>query len=440
MIDWLVIAGDGDVFESIAANRRLIVDAEVREVALIAQACDEWRVDESAAGQACERLISGGADGTAMVGEFLALELAGLLRVSPVSAALKVADVLNLRDRHPEMWAAVHGGFVEPWKAFQITRACATGGLSGEAARWVDHQLSIAAGAMPWGRAAKLVAGLIVKADPALAAERALLQRDRRMVSIGEHREGGSELFARLDTEDALALESCIRSLAEALCSAGSAEPLDHRRATALGLLADPPAAAALLAGEGLSSRSKRKATVMVHVAADVVEYDGEGDHERGGVARIEGVGPIDTSTLKRFLGAAEVVVRPVVDLNTIPPVDAYEIPERMREVVLMRNPIEAFPFSVKRAVVCDLDHTVPYDHLAPPGSRQTAAENLGPLSRKVHRAKSAGGWRVIQEEPGCFLWTSPHGFRYLVTPDGTTTLGRRQTLDEQLRERELVL
>lgn len=34
-----------------------------------------------------------------------------------------------------------------------------------------------------------------------------------------------------------------------------------------------------------------------------------------------------------------------------------------------------------------------------------------------MHRAKTHGGWRLTQPHPGTFLWTSPLGFGYLVTP-----------------------
>ena len=46
--------------------------------------------------------------------------------------------------------------------------------------------------------------------------------------------------------------------------------------------------------------------------------------------------------------------------------------------------------------------------------------ENLGPLSRKAHRAKTHGRWKLEQPTPGTFHWTSPHGYQYQVTPTGT--------------------
>lgn len=422
MTGWVVVNGTGDVFDALHENHRVRVDAEVRELALIAQACDEYTVDGSRADAAAERLIQGGADGTAHVGEFLALELAGLLECTPTAAALRIRETLDLRDRHPELWAYTLAGGVAPWRALKVAARCAAAGLSADAARWVDHQLALALAVLPWSRAVRLLEGLIVTADAALAAERARARREARGVYVGAHADGGSELFARLDTADALALQRTIGEVADALARAGSQEPIDERRATALGVLADPRAALDLLAGVGDGRPRNRTATLVVHVAADALAPAETGSP---GVARVDGVGPLDPDTLRRFLADSHVVVRPMVDLNTVPVVDAYEIPQRLRRHVLARNPVEAFPFSARPAERLDLDHTVPFDHQAPAGANQTRASNLGPLGRRVHRAKTSRRWRVEQTDPGVFVWTSPHGFRYEVTPEGTVALGR---------------
>lgn len=123
---------------------------------------------------------------------------------------------------------------------------------------------------------------------------------------------------------------------------------------------------------------------------------------------------------LRELLGESRVSVRPVFFPGGLAPVDSYEIPASLRAAVLLRDPHEVFPFSSRRAAGLDLDHTEPYDHGpgAPPG--QTRADNLGPLSWRVHRAKTHGRWRVRQPRPGTFEWTSPAGFSYLVGPFGT--------------------
>lgn len=156
----MVYATPGDVFDDLAANHALLREAETRELALIAEACDAYLVDEFGADAACEKLIRGGADGTPLVGEFLALELAGLLHTSAASAATRIAEVLNLRHRHPELWERVAAGRVEAFKALEVARRCAQAGLSLEAARWVDHQLALCLVGLPWGRAMRLLSGV----------------------------------------------------------------------------------------------------------------------------------------------------------------------------------------------------------------------------------------------------------------------------------------
>jgi hypothetical protein len=67
----------------------------------------------------------------------------------------------------------------------------------------------------------------------------------------------------------------------------------------------------------------------------------------------------------------------------------------------------------------------VPYRPTAsggPPG--QTSPANLGPLNRHHHRIKTHSPWQLRQPTAGTYLWRSPHGHIYLVTPAGTQTLG----------------
>ena len=80
----------------------------------------------------------------------------------------------------------------------------------------------------------------------------------------------------------------------------------------------------------------------------------------------------------------------------------------------------ELFPYSDLRAERFDLDHTVPYL----PGRRgQTRLGNLAPLSRRAHRAKTAGIWRSRQAAIDQIIWESPLGYRYEVSPSGTRSL-----------------
>jgi len=116
-------------------------------------------------------------------------------------------------------------------------------------------------------------------------------------------------------------------------------------------------------------------------------------------------------------------VVRPVIDLHDNPAVDSYEIPDPIARIVRLRHPYDIFPWSSRTSRSLDLDHTQPYDHTpdAPPG--QTCPDNLGPLTRRAHRAKTHNGWEIAQPFPGVFDWRSPLGYHYRVDHTGSQEL-----------------
>lgn len=95
-------------------------------------------------------------------------------------------------------------------------------------------------------------------------------------------------------------------------------------------------------------------------------------------------------------------------------------VPRPIREHVQVRDRYDVFPYGTSSARSCDLDHTVPF---VEGESGQTRPSNLGPHSRRAHRAKTHGGWRLDQPRPGVFWWTSPRGQVHRVGPDGTTNL-----------------
>ena len=109
-----------------------------------------------------------------------------------------------------------------------------------------------------------------------------------------------------------------------------------------------------------------------------------------------------------------------MIDLNDAVSVNAYEIPERIRERVKLTHPVELFPFGTREtSQTIDLDHIQPYDPLGPPG--QTSTQNLAPLSRFGHRVKThAHGWNLRRIDHKTLEWSTPHGFIFEVGPNGT--------------------
>ena len=91
------------------------------------------------------------------------------------------------------------------------------------------------------------------------------------------------------------------------------------------------------------------------------------------GVLRAEGIGPLLADQLAELIGHGPYTVKPVIDLNDAVSVDAYEIPDRIRERVKLTHPVELFPFGTQETHRgMDLDHLQPYDPLGPPGQTST--------------------------------------------------------------------
>jgi hypothetical protein len=95
--------------------------------------------------------------------------------------------------------------------------------------------------------------------------------------------------------------------------------------------------------------------------------------------------------------------------------VDSYEIPDRLRRRVRLRDHHCAHPHCVKPAIACDLDHHQPY---AQGGA--TCPCQLVPLCRRHHRAKTFAAWRYAIIRPGTYLWAGPTGRMWLVDAYGT--------------------
>ncbi|WP_405067444.1 hypothetical protein OG558_38485 [Kribbella sp. NBC_01510] len=143
------------------------------------------------------------------------------------------------------------------------------------------------------------------------------------------------------------------------------------------------------------------------------------------GVLRAEAIGPLLADQLADLIGHGPYTVKPVIDLNDAVSVDAYEIPDRIRERVKLTHPVELFPFGTQETHRgMDLDHLQPYDPLGPPG--QTSTTNLAPLGRYGHRVKThAHGWTVHRLDHQTLEWTTPHGFTFQVAPTGTIRVNR---------------
>ena len=131
----------------------------------------------------------------------------------------------------------------------------------------------------------------------------------------------------------------------------------------------------------------------------------------------------VDAEQVRGWCGlpGTTVTVKPVVDLAEHLHVDQYQVPDRLAQQATERDVTCVFPWCTRPAEKCDLDHVIPYAEGGP-----TASDNLGPLCRRHHRLKTHhSGWGYTVLEPGCYLWSSPHGYQFLRDHRGTTDVTR---------------
>ena len=186
--------------------------------------------------------------GTPSVAEFAWAELGARLQVSPWSARQLVADALDVRHRLPLIWARVLTGQARVGHARRV--AARTRHLSVEAAGAVDAAMvDFVDGSLPWGRFESRLAGRIVKADPAAAAEREAAAQTEQLARRTRSSEHGIAGFYVRSTVGVIArLDATVAFLADALKAFGDPDPEDLRRVKAVAVLANPVRAVELLA------------------------------------------------------------------------------------------------------------------------------------------------------------------------------------------------
>ena len=387
-------------------------------------------------------------DGAPSVSEYLCLEVAGLLGCPPSAAAGKIADAVNLRHRHPTLYRAMIELQIGADRACRAAHKCQD--LPADVAEEVTAKWLRVQHRFGWTAAFNRLEKLVIDADPARAAAKERRQRKQLGVHVWGPYEGTMNLTGRLETLDAKYLDAAVDRLADILESEAPELTKETLRAKALGALANPAYALALLQRAAQPSLVDADATapsdadaaaglrrpdqhgcrghlcgtittplhklrpqlgIAVHLHVDAL-----GDLE--GAARIEGAGHLTLDSLSEMLRGVEVKVQPVIDLGDVPPEDQYVPSISMKQAVSLAAQHELFLYSNRTSRGLDLDHTRPY---RPRTRGQTRVGNLAPISRRVHRAKTAGIWKVEQPKSLVLVWTSPLGYRYEVHPrEGT--------------------
>jgi hypothetical protein len=384
-------------------------------------------------------------EGAPLVAEFCLAELGTVLGISTTAAKKLVGHALELRHRLPRLWAQVHAGRVPAWRARMVAEVTihTTPALTREAAAFVDAQVAAVAGRVGAAQLDRIVAETIKRydlagLDPTADPEDGYLHVDPRHATIHDddvHYAGTIRMEAELDIADALDLDRALTHGAASLKALGSDKSLDARRAAALGDLARTQTALDLLA-QGTTGATGARDVDGLPAAREVVLH-AHFDASLDGLATVfgptgrmeEGQRLVLLEQIKDWCADSRttVTIKPVIDLNADLATPAYEVPDRIREQVILRDRTCVFPWCTRPARGCDIDHVIPHDPGADAEGRPqpgpTQSDNLAALCRSHHRLKTHTAWRYRMTEPGVIEWTSPHGHHYRRDRHGTTTI-----------------
>ncbi len=415
------------VLDAVRSDRALADAAESR----ILQAAVTWAamhstdsIDDAACDWFGDQPIPVAGEGAPLVAEFSIAELATALRLPADVGKAYVGEALELRHRLPKTWQQVLDGKLPAWRARRIARTTMT--LSREAAAYVDSQVWFRAHKIRPTALDRLIEVAIAQFMPAEANARQKAAADGRHFDVDTRTHGlagTATVYGTLDLADALDLESAVAQTAGILKDLGSEEALDVRRAVAVGEIArrqltldldssvEQPAPRASRNHEA----HDRQVVLHLHVADEAIRG-------AGGIGHLDN---LNQAVLEQQIRtwcstAAQITVKPVIDLATCAPVGRHDPPTSMADQVDLRDRHCAFPWCSRPAKHCDKDHVRPYH----PGDT-TCACNLAPLCRRHHRLKTHGAWRYLALVPGTYVWTSPHGYQYLVDDTGTTDVSR---------------
>ncbi|WP_377322411.1 DUF222 domain-containing protein [Pimelobacter simplex] len=342
-------------------------------------------------------------EGAPLVSEFALMELIAVLGRSPDGGRVYVGRVLECACRLPQVYASVVAGRLAPWRAERIAEA--TRPLCPDAAAFVDRQLFNATG-VGWAQLERLIAEAVIRFDPARYEAERQAASDHRYVEVGAPDGNGLvSIDGLLDAADDRDLDDAISRRATLLGRLGNEASLDVRRSQALGDLARSDLTLDIEGTPG------RKTVLNVHITDATLRGTGANP-----VGRWDQI-PVSAEQIREWLAqpGMSVTVRPVIDVAGHVPVTAYEIPDRHRQAVELRDHTCRFPYCTRPAMRCDLDHARPHNRRGP-----TCPCNLVPLCRRHHRAKTHSQWRYQVTKIGTYLWRSPSGFHFEVSHLGT--------------------
>jgi len=272
-----------------------------------------------------------------------------------------------------------------------------------------------------------------IEADPDAATERAVAAADRRHVWLDPAPDQMAWLTALLPATDAARIWARLDATSRQVVRApGETRTLARARADTLtdlvtGTTAIPststatPSTSRDAAGTGTGHdvvSGAVRTVVNVTVAATTLLGLDESP------AVLAGYGPVPAAVARVLAAGGDATWRriltdPATGVATDVSRTAYRPGVVLGDLVRTRETTCTFPGCPVPATRCDLDHLDPFDP-ARPAAGQTRADNLHPVCRAHHNAKTHGGWTTSRDPDNAITWTAPSGHRY-TTPTRPT-------------------
>lgn len=354
--------------------------------------------------------------------EQTAAEVAAAMNLSPAGAGYLVSYAEALDTRLPEVAALLAEGRTD-WRTVRLIITRTDLVTDGETLAKLDRSLADRIGNWHgWSRQriVNAVDAAVRSCDPDAARERRQAAEDDRHVAIRAKEDGMAEIYGSVAAAAAAAFDRRLSQLAKQVCAADP-RTFDQRRADALAALSEGRGLACACGQPECPARAdahgadadRTGARVVINVVASEQTVNGDGALP----GYLEGYGVIDAEQVRQLAAAASILIaNPLTS-----PVEAlrYQPSAALERAVRCRDLTCRFPGCSRPAMVCDLDHTVPFNHQDPTAGGRTTAENLKCLCRQHHRLKTFGGWHDEQLADGTVVWTSPSGRIYRTSPAG---------------------
>ena len=337
------------------------------------------------------------------------------------AASFLIRDALVVRHRLPLLWGRVLSGDVDPSSARMVARSI--GGRPRDVSDDIDRRVTPIAHKIGLTSLEKKIDEAMLRLYPEQREMEQLEALDRRFVRLDEasiNHTGIADMAIRGDWKDLFDFDHTIGRVAAALAAKDAAlglppEPLDVRRSRAVGILADPAAALALLSGADAPAPSKRADLVLHITDANLVGLDPVARNATRDRAVLD-------QLVRDWCGRSDthLTVQAVIDLAGHDETDVHRIKTRTQVRADLIAATCVFPWCTKPARACDHDHIVAFNHDDPANGGASCDCNIAPLCRHHHQLKTHAGWRYTPVETGTWLWADPHGQQFLRDRDGT--------------------